>query len=148
MYANSEAAHDVNWVAPAERDFVAVKYGVIRVKFLIDVTHCPSEVYATARSAAVITRVEGLGKLDSSARCLEETSQCYPTDLLYWDLWKALLRAGSHCTTRLNKHAALEFVQNYLQWFENLPAPRDTFTEVAELDITLVVVICARLVSV
>ena len=78
MYANSEAAHDVNWAAPAEHDLVAVKYGVIRVKVPIDVKHCPSEVYAAARSAAVIGRVEGLGKLDSSARCLEETSQYYP----------------------------------------------------------------------
>ena len=47
MSANSEAAHDVNWAAPAERDSVAVKYGVICVKFPIDVTHCPPEVSPT-----------------------------------------------------------------------------------------------------
>ena len=153
MYANSEAAHDVNWAAPAEPDFVAVKYGVIRVKFPIDVTHCPSEVYAAASSAAVITRVEGLDKLDSSARCLEETSQYYPTCLLCWDLGKGLLQPGSHCTTRLKKHAASDFVQSYFQWFESLPPPRDTFTAFAKLDITRLVVICdtpgdwARVVS-
>ena len=47
MSANSEAAHDVNWAAPAERDSVAVKYGVICVKFPIDVTHCPPDVSPT-----------------------------------------------------------------------------------------------------